>query len=320
MGRDDEGTPTTSALEVVLERAETTIEYQLETVSEIEDRAIRIYRANLVLASLLLAGLSIAAETGGSAGRFLDLNIFAGMGLLVLGSTAVAATILDNSGLFAGIDLDDVDTAVRDGYDKHQSLSMLLSRYQRQLEFNDEALERKAWLLYLSIIVGFNGLVYVGVGVVDAFVVPLEIPFTYAILLSLCALPIAVFIAKVLSFPVHSGVRYLMWTGAVLAVPILMTVLQGRVFRGFVEFVWLPIPLYFLALSLVELATGRLGFAGYFLALLGLTVLTTVLGVLFPSRLVALLAVTEGVELSLFALVSSVLLVVDYRIALGYSG
>lgn len=309
MATDDES-PTHAVLETLIERAETTIEFQIETVSDLEDRAIRIYRGIVILTSVLVGGLSIVAESGGSIWRVVSINLVVGVVLLVVGFPVAIASTFRSSGLRAGITPDHVDVA-RAG-NRDESLSTVLDEYAAQLEDNDDVLRTKAQLFTYTVLLGFDGLVFVSAGVLTALLVDSGPMLAYAVALTACALPLGVFASKVLAFPDLSGGRYLVGTVAVLVVPTVATVLAGRVAPETTVFVWTLVPLLLATLSLLERSTARFGFVGYFRALLALAVGSSLVPLLAPGRVQAVVRAVGSVEFSAFVLVSTGLLTVDY--------
>lgn len=94
---------------VALEEGRRTIDKQNEILNNIDDKAARILRINLVIVGLLLTGLSVATGTGSETGPVEQLlpsavNIYTELGLfMLLLSTGVAALTYTASALRIGV-------------------------------------------------------------------------------------------------------------------------------------------------------------------------------------------------------------------------
>lgn len=322
----DDDTPTQAAVETLLEHTERTLEYQIDTLSDVDDKAIRVYRANVLFVSVLVGGVSIAARTDGPIRQVVNLNSVTGMALLV-GSLAAGALTYRSSDLEAGVSPDLISETAESARDEARTVHAVLDRYGTQIERNDAVLERNARLMTYTTIATVNGIAYVAAGTFVAFAVEPGTPFTYALLLSLAVLPVAVWTSKVLAFPDHSGHRFLAAAVAVLSVPVVATVLQGWVFAGETEHVWLLLALYVLVLGLLARVLDGFRYHSYFVALFALVMASTVAAVsppgsthpsllhwLLSDGLAGLLGAVGAIDLAVFVLVGTVLVVVDYRV------
>lgn len=111
-GDDDAGSTSTEEFDldlVALEEGRRTIDKQNEILNNIDDKAARILRINLVIVGLILTGLSVATGTGGQGDPVQEvlpdvINIYTELGLFaLLLSTGVAALTYTASALRIGV-------------------------------------------------------------------------------------------------------------------------------------------------------------------------------------------------------------------------
>ncbi|MCF2207880.1 hypothetical protein KVP02_09495 [Halobacterium salinarum] len=107
---------------VALEEARRTIDKQNEVLNNIDDKAARILRINLVIMGLLLTGLSLAMGNGGENENLVRetlpnvANIYTESGLIILlFSTALAALTYTASALRIGVTGDSLEQIVFEG-------------------------------------------------------------------------------------------------------------------------------------------------------------------------------------------------------------
>lgn len=93
------------------EELRATFDYQVERLREIDNKAIEILRANLVLIGIVVTAGSIVVQTEFELGGFLNPFTLAG-GLLLLVSTGLAAVTYTASDLRGGLSIADVDAVV----------------------------------------------------------------------------------------------------------------------------------------------------------------------------------------------------------------
>nr|WP_235271430.1 hypothetical protein [Halorubrum saccharovorum] len=90
------------------EELRTTFDYQVERLREIDNKAIEILKANLLLIGIVVTGGSIVVQTTVDLAVFLNPFTVVG-GLLLLASTGLAAVTYTASDLRGGLDLTAVD-------------------------------------------------------------------------------------------------------------------------------------------------------------------------------------------------------------------
>jgi hypothetical protein len=98
-------------IELAREELRATFDYQVERVQEIDEKAIEILKANLLLIGLVVTGGSIVVQTEVDVLPFINL-FTATSALLLLVSTGLAGVTYTASNLRGGIDGDAVDVAL----------------------------------------------------------------------------------------------------------------------------------------------------------------------------------------------------------------
>lgn len=173
-GRDDETAspdgPEREALVVSREEARTTIDHQIRTVNDIDAKAIRILRVNVVLVGLVLTGVSLivrsdAREVGAT---ILNGYLVSGMGFLLL-STALAAVTYTATSIRTGIGPSDLRSVLDGGFSADQVRTGLIESYAHWMEFNHATNVRNAPLVTATIVLLVWALGLVTAGVVVAF-------------------------------------------------------------------------------------------------------------------------------------------------------
>jgi len=130
---------------VALEEARRTIDKQNEVLNNIDDKAARILRMNLVIIGLLLTGASVAVRTGSESQTVSNLlpeitNIYTELGILsLLLSTALAGLTYTASALRIGLTGDSLRQIVFEGNaPDRKRLRGLTNSYASWIEQNYE--------------------------------------------------------------------------------------------------------------------------------------------------------------------------------------
>lgn len=160
-------------LSIVREEAHRTIDNQIETLDDIDAKAARILRINLVLLGILLTGLSIAVPSGGMGGApvsYGDLANgynYAGVLCLLL-PTGVAAVTYTSASLQAGIGPAGLREILDNDYTDRQNLAGLVDSYADWIEYNYRVNARNAPLGTLTLLLLVASIVSVTLGVKKA--------------------------------------------------------------------------------------------------------------------------------------------------------
>ncbi len=156
-----------------------TFDYQVSRLQEIDTKAIEILKANLLLIGLVVTGGSILVQTDLEIAAFLNPFTVVG-GLLLLGSTGLAAVTYTASDIRGGLDteaiesiiaarsrsLDDVSTgSVHAEDDAVEFDERLLRSYAEWIEYNARVTAVNDLLATVTVVSVFVAFVYVIAGV-----------------------------------------------------------------------------------------------------------------------------------------------------------
>ncbi|PHQ39398.1 hypothetical protein DJ69_06175 [Halorubrum persicum] len=158
------------------EELRTTFDYQVERLREIDNKAIEILKANLLLIGIVVTGGSIVVQTTVDLAVFLNPFTVVG-GLLLLASTGLAAVTYTASDLRGGLDLKAVDAVItaergegegpRDAGDGAPEFEeRLLRSYAEWIDYNARVTAVNDLLATVTVLLIFVAFVYVIAGVV----------------------------------------------------------------------------------------------------------------------------------------------------------
>ncbi|ELZ52550.1 MULTISPECIES: hypothetical protein [Halorubrum] len=160
------------------EELRTTFDYQVERLREIDNKAIEILKANLLLIGIVVTGGSIVVQTTVDLAAFLNPLTVVG-GLLLLASTGLAAVTYTASDLRGGLDLNAVDAVIaaeRDGdalaaggespRSDAEFDERLLRSYAEWIDYNARVTAVNDLLATITVLLIFVAFVYVIAGVV----------------------------------------------------------------------------------------------------------------------------------------------------------
>lgn len=176
------------------EELRTTFDYQVERLREIDNKAIEILKANLLLIGIVVTGGSIVVQTTVDLAVFLNPFTVVG-GLLLLASTGLAAVTYTASDLRGGLDLKAVDAVIAS--ERGESTSpddaefdeRLLRSYAEWIDYNARVTAVNDLLATVTVLLIFVAFVYVIAGVVvgAAALSPAESWTSFAVLTLLSA-------------------------------------------------------------------------------------------------------------------------------------
>ncbi len=156
------------------EEARATVEHQVRTIHDIDAKAIRILRVNVVLAGLVLTGISLLVRTDVRPADETILNgyLVSGLGLLLF-STALAGVTYTASSVRPGIGPRDLRNFLYGGYSPDQIRTGLIESYADWMRFNYATNVRNAPLVTGTVVLLVWALGFMSVGVIVAFRGPL---------------------------------------------------------------------------------------------------------------------------------------------------
>ncbi|QLK27203.1 hypothetical protein HYG81_06260 [Natrinema zhouii] len=171
-GSETEGDETDldrDTLELAREELRTTFDYQVERIQEIDEKAIEILKANLLLIGLVVTGGSIVVQTDLDIAPF--VNIFSiTSALLLLVSTGLAGVTYTASNLRGGIDGDAVDAALATARGDPESDAdrfevRLLRSYGQWIEYNARVTAVNDMFATITVLIVIAAFVYVVAGI-----------------------------------------------------------------------------------------------------------------------------------------------------------
>lgn len=164
-------------LEILREEAHRTIDRQRQTMNDIDTKAVKILRLNLVVVSLTLTGVSFLATVNNPS--FVDrtvrqrlVNGYLLVGLFfVLLSTSVAALTYTASTTRRGLSGRDIETVLTNEHTSRENLAGIVNSYANWIRYNFRVNTRHAPLGTATVVFLTYGIVWMAVGVVHAAVV-----------------------------------------------------------------------------------------------------------------------------------------------------
>jgi len=214
------------ALRIAREEARTTLDAQLSTLDDIDEKALSVFRLNVAVVGVLLSALSFAAATDAAAvSLVLNPAVGVGVGLFVL-SAAAAGLTYATAGQRVGADPEGLERAA--DLSEADALAWLVDSYADWIRHNQRTNLRKAFLVTLSILGTVAGTLGLGIGVVAAFTGLVYIPAAIAV-------GSLVLLAIIADLPgqVYRIARNTDTVGATVAVQSVQTVMAGqRAFKG----------------------------------------------------------------------------------------
>jgi hypothetical protein len=196
-GPDDESLtvtvqdPTVATYMHAAEETRKTINHQIQWNAEIDDKAARLLRINIALATIVVTLLSVLLQYA-SDSTATPSGLFTVGGVpkwfLIAGSfcfavsTLMAGVTYTRSKLFAGIKSDDVQAAIDDDLDLVDFYEKLAKGYKKWEKINRHRVERNGKYLTVSITFVLYALVLLGGGLAAGFGLDISAP-TLAVVL-----------------------------------------------------------------------------------------------------------------------------------------
>lgn len=160
-------------VEISREEAHRVIDNQIKTLDDIDNKAARLLRINLVLLGIILTGLSLALDTNSSSEsiqvvtRLNNMYTISGV-LFLLASTAVAAITYTSSSLQAGVSANDLRQFLDNNLDDRTNLEGLIEGYAEWIEYNYKVNARNAPLGTLTLLLLIFAMLSLSLGVYTA--------------------------------------------------------------------------------------------------------------------------------------------------------
>jgi hypothetical protein len=161
--------------------ARETVDAQNETLTDIDTKASRILRLNILLIGVLVSALSIATQNGSSGGGqmsgvepFINVYTKAGTGSLVL-STAFAAMTYTASELDIGVSSENLTTLLRADLSREDAEELLVKNYIVRINFNRSVNIRNIPLIQMTIFLVITAVALFSLGTYRAVVGPVPL-------------------------------------------------------------------------------------------------------------------------------------------------
>ncbi|USZ66715.1 hypothetical protein NGM10_08145 [Halorussus salilacus] len=157
--------------------ARETVDVQKETLADIDTKASRILRLNVLLIGVIVSALSITTRNGDSGTTWFGVDSLAnvyttlGIGSLVL-STALAATTYTASELDVGVNSDNLTTLLRADLPTQEAQELLVKNYIVRINFNRSTNIRNIPLITSTVVFVVFGIVFLSLGAFEAFLRP----------------------------------------------------------------------------------------------------------------------------------------------------
>lgn len=155
------------------EEAHRVIDNQVQTLNDIDDKAARLLRINLVLLGIILTGISLAVDTGAGSESLQEVSdlynkyTIGGVVMLLL-STGVAAVTYTSSSLQAGVSANDLRMFLDNDFDDRANLEGLVEGYSEWIEYNYEVNAKNAPLGTLTLLLLIFAMTSLSLGVYRA--------------------------------------------------------------------------------------------------------------------------------------------------------
>lgn len=157
--------PSFDALSKTCEEGRKTLDHQIASLRNIDDKAIRILRANILFIGLVLTSLSITVQSSIDAFRFVNSHTIIGS-LLLLCSCAMASMTSLVTEYEPGIGGQAIATTTERTLSKKQLYTHLANGYAGWIQYNESALQINSLLVTGTIILVINAIALLTSGAV----------------------------------------------------------------------------------------------------------------------------------------------------------
>ena len=158
----------------VYEATRTTLDKQVEWLHEIDDKAMRTLRFNVLLLGLLVPGYSMAVRHG-TASRLADFySIDTALGISCLvASTALAGLTYTASSIDVGVSADDVRVARRARIPDRAAFDALVSSHAEWIRTNRRTILWNSFFVTITVLLLIYGVVFLSLGVASVLAGPI---------------------------------------------------------------------------------------------------------------------------------------------------
>lgn len=156
---------TVDALQNACVEAQESLENQIKMVSDIDTKAIRIFRANIFLIGVIVSTLSVAAKFGMSIDGLINIHTTTGF-LFLLGSTITAALTYAGTSLEVGIGRSALKKQIEEKHAGINHYERLAKGYANWLGYNERIIGVNALLSTVTIVFAINSIATFSLGAV----------------------------------------------------------------------------------------------------------------------------------------------------------
>lgn len=159
-----------SALEEALTEARKTLQIQVDNLNDLDTKAVRILRVNVLLTGIILSALTFSAkaETVSFDGF---LNVYFGVGILLLiASTAAAGLTYTASDFRVGMSRRDLEMTLDEDLTTHELHLALTKSYAKWIHQNQSTEVLNSFYSTSTILLLIYAVTYLALGVYDALV------------------------------------------------------------------------------------------------------------------------------------------------------
>lgn len=156
--------------------ARETVDAQKETLNDIDTKASKLLRLNVLLIGVIISAFSIAAQYGADSNStlpgvepFLNMYVKFGVASLVI-STALAAVTYTASELDVGLDSSNLTNLIRADFAPEDAQELLVKNYIVRINFNRSTNIRNIPLITSTIIFVVLGVIFFSLGVYEAMI------------------------------------------------------------------------------------------------------------------------------------------------------
>lgn len=175
-----------AALRTAVSEARLTIDHQIDSLDDIDTKAVRLIRVNVILLGLILTALSFATRsTSLSVTDFINVRFGAGITLL-LGSTAVAALTYTASDYRVGLSAENIEQIHSLSLTDEELQRVLSNSYRDWIKHNEGTNIRNTPWITLTLFFLVAAITYLSLGCYYAIVGPLPVWADALVIFSLC--------------------------------------------------------------------------------------------------------------------------------------
>ena len=166
---DDSRSNENQSLQIGREEGRATISEQVQNLRNIDSKAAKLLRLNLIIISVAPSILSLAVQTTDSLNISIFINNYTVFGLLcLLLSTGLAALTYTSSDLQTGVGNDDLQQILEGDYEEEVVLEGLVDAYGDWIEFNTQTTIRNAPYVTLTVLLVVAAITSFSLGLLEA--------------------------------------------------------------------------------------------------------------------------------------------------------